>query len=71
MSGRHAVSEQDHPVWDVLLMTDFRMPDSWYDPPDEEEQCDHCEGVGCISCDAGLLGDYLADLQMQRKKEEE
>jgi hypothetical protein len=51
-------------------MTDFRMPDSWYDPPDEEEQCDHCEGAGCISCDAGLLGDYLADLQMQRKKEE-
>jgi len=51
-------------------MTDFQMPDSFYDPPDEEEQCDHCEGAGCISCDAGLLGDYLADLQMQRKKEE-
>lgn len=70
MSGRHAVSEPDHPVWDVLLMTDFHMPDSWYDPPDEEEQCEYCKGVGCISCDAGLLGDYLADLQMQRKKEE-
>ena len=52
-------------------MTDFYMPDSWYDPPDEEEQCDHCEGVGCISCDAGLLGDYLADIRMQAIKEGE
>ena len=53
------------------MMTDFHMPDSWYDPPDEEEQCDHCEGVGCISCDAGLLGDYLADIRMQAIKEGE
>jgi hypothetical protein len=51
-------------------MTDFQMPDSWYDPPDEEEPCEYCKDEGCISCDAGLLGDYLADLQMQRKKEE-
>ena len=70
MSGRHAVSEPDHPVWDVLLMTDYRMPDSFYDPPDEKEPCEYCNDEGCISCDAGLMGDYLADLQMQRKKEE-
>ena len=51
-------------------MTDFHMPDSWYDPPDEPEPCDHCDDAGCISCDEGLLGDYLADLQLQRMKEE-
>ena len=54
------------PEWN----TDFHMPDSFYDPPDEEEPCEYCKDEGCISCDAGLLGDYLADLQMQRMKEE-
>ena len=23
-------------------MTDFRMPDSFYEPPDEEEECPYC-----------------------------
>jgi hypothetical protein len=30
-------------------MTDFHMPDSWYDPPDEA--CEGCEGKGCHLCD--------------------
>ena len=52
-------------------MTDFHMPDSWYDPPDEEEPCTYCDDKGCISCDVGMLGDYLADMQMQAIKDGE
>ena len=52
-------------------MTDFHMPDSWYDPPDEEETCTRCDGEGCISCDAGMLGDHLADMRMQAIKDGE
>ena len=51
-------------------MTDFHMPDSWYDPPDEPEPCEACDDEGCIECDAGMLGDHLADLRLQEIKEE-
>ena len=57
-------------MWDVLLMTDFHMPDSWDDPPDEPEPCEACDDEGCIECDAGMLGDHLADLRLQEMKEE-
>lgn len=30
-------------------MSDFRMPDSWYDPPDDP--CEKCGGEGCHLCD--------------------
>ena len=52
-------------------MTDFHMPDSWYDPPEEKEPCEYCDGEGCISCDKGLLGDYIADKRLQAMKEGE
>jgi len=51
-------------------MTDFHMPDSWYDPPDEEEPCEYCDDVGCIQCDSGMAADHAADVRMQRMKEE-
>ena len=51
-------------------MTDFHMPDSWYDPPDEET-CLTCNDEGCISCDARMLEDHLADVQMQAIKDGE
>ena len=53
------------------MMTDFHMPDSWYDPPDEKEPCEYCDDEGCISCDLGMLGDHLADMQMQAIKDGE
>lgn len=34
-------------------MTDFRMPDSWYDPPNEdgcECDCDPCVEGACEEC---------------------
>ena len=34
------------PEWN----TDFHMPDSFYDPPDEQEPCE-CDDVGCHLCD--------------------
>ena len=52
-------------------MTDFHMPDSWYDPPDQYEPCPTCEDKGCIECDEGLLGDYIADKRLQAMKEGE
>ena len=52
-------------------MTDFHMPDSFYDPPDEKEPCEYCDDEGCISCDVGMLGDHLADMQMQAIKDGE
>jgi len=51
-------------------MTDFHMPDSWYDPPGEET-CVTCNDEGCISCDARMLEDHLADVQMQAIKDGE
>jgi hypothetical protein len=51
-------------------MTDFYMPDSFYDPPDEEEQCTTCDGNGCHLCDEQIAREYMADIQMQTMKEE-
>ena len=51
-------------------MTDFRMPDSWYDPPEQYEPCPKCEDKGCIHCDEDHVADLVADLQMQAMKEE-
>ena len=53
-----------------MRMTDFHMPDGWYDPPDEPEPCEACNDEGCIECDAGIAGDYWADIQLQAMKEE-
>lgn len=50
-------------------MSDFRMPDSWYEPPDEPEECEHCDD-GCHRCDDEAAADYHADLQHQAMKEE-
>jgi hypothetical protein len=50
-------------------MTDFRMPDSWYDPPNELEPCDMCDDEGCHLCDIEIAKEYMADLQMQATKE--
>ena len=52
-------------------MTDFHMPDSWYDPPEEEEICTTCDNMGCMNCDIEIARDYMADLQMQAMKEGE
>ena len=51
-------------------MTDFHMPNSWYDPPDESK-CEACKGEGCIHCNEEYAADYRADLQMQATKEGE
>ena len=51
------------------LMTDFHMPDSWYDPPDEK-QCDMCDN-GCHLCDPEIAKEYMADLLMQAIKDGE
>jgi hypothetical protein len=53
------------PEWN----TDFHMPDSWYDPPDDDV-CEECDNVGCVQCDSGMAADYAADVRMQRMKEE-
>jgi hypothetical protein len=37
-------------------MTDFRMPDSWYDPPDDP--CEECDGEGCRMCVAELAYEW-------------
>ena len=52
-------------------MTDFHMPDSFYDPPDEVEPCELCDNEGCIECDSEIAEDYATDLQMQAMKEGE
>jgi len=36
-------------------MTDFRMPDSWYDPPDDP--CEECDGEGCGLCDKQIASE--------------
>lgn len=51
-------------------MTDFHMPDSFYDPPDEEESCERCENAGCYLCNAQMAYDDWADKQIQNQKEE-
>ena len=52
-------------------MTDFHMPDSWFDPPDEPDPCESCNGEGCINCDGDIAADWAADVQMQAMKEGE
>ena len=52
-------------------MTDFHMPDSFYDPPEQYEPCPICEDKGCIRCDEDHVADLVADLQMQAMKEGE
>ena len=52
-------------------MTDFHMPDGWYEPPDEPEPCEGCNDEGCIRCDASMAADHWADIQMQATKEGE
>jgi len=52
-------------------MTDFHMPDSFYDPPEQYEPCPKCEDQGCIHCDEDHVADLVADLQMQAMKEGE
>ena len=37
-------------------MSDFHMPDSWYDPPDDA--CEACEGEGCHLCDRALAYEW-------------
>jgi hypothetical protein len=53
------------------MMTDFHMPDGWYDPPEQYEPCPKCEDEGCIHCDEDHVADLVADLQMQAMKEGE
>ena len=53
------------------MMTDFHMPDSFYDPPEQYEPCPICEDKGCIRCDEDYAADHVADLQMQAMKEGE
>jgi len=52
-----------------LNVTDFHMPDSWYDPPNEPEPCDMCDDEGCHLCNIEIAKEYMADLQMQATKE--
>jgi hypothetical protein len=52
-------------------MTDFHMPDSFYDPPDDEEPCEHCENAGCKYCDAQMAYDEYCDRLIQAKKDGE
>jgi hypothetical protein len=52
-------------------MTDFHMPDGWYEPPDEPEPCEGCNDEGCIRCDASMAADHWADIRMQAIKEGE
>jgi hypothetical protein len=54
------------PEWN----TEFHMPDSFYDPPDEEESCERCENAGCHLCNAQMAYDDWADKQIQNQKEE-
>jgi hypothetical protein len=37
-------------------MSDFRMPDSFYEPPDDP--CEKCQGEGCHLCDRLMAEDY-------------
>ena len=41
---------------EASTMSDFHMPDSWYDPPDDA--CEKCEGEGCHLCDRQMAEDY-------------
>ena len=52
-------------------MTDFHMPDGWFDPPEQYEPCPMVEYLGCIHCDVVHVADLVADLQMQAMKEGE
>jgi len=59
-------------------MTDFHMPDSFYDPPDDEEPCEHCgnrepycENAGCKYCDSQMAYDEYCDRLSQAKKDGE
>lgn len=52
-------------------MTDYHTPDSWYDPPDEDEPCEECEGAGCKYCDAQMAYDEYCDREAQAKKDGE
>ena len=52
-------------------MTDFHMPDGWYDPPNEIEACRMCDDEGCHLCNAEIAREYMADLKMQAMKEGE
>jgi hypothetical protein len=38
-------------------MSDFHMPDSWYDPPDDEH-CEKCDDEGCHLCDRVLAHEW-------------
>lgn len=58
-------------VAEVAAMTEFFMPDSFYDPPEQYEPCPKCEDKGCIHCDEDHVADLVADLQMQAMKEGE
>ena len=51
-------------------MTDFHMPDSWYDPPDDDH-CDACDDEGCIQCDIEMAREHAADVRLAEMKEEE
>ena len=51
-------------------MTDFHMPDSWYDPPDDD-YCEACDNEGCIQCDIEIAREYAADVRLAEMKEEE
>lgn len=64
--GVPAVVVMPDPEWN----TDFHMPDSYYEPPDEPEPCEACNDEGCIECDVGIAGDAYADMLMKRAKEE-
>jgi hypothetical protein len=49
-------------------MTDFRMPDSWYDPPDDV--CETCDGVGCVQCDPFIASLAAAEVAYDRSRDE-
>jgi len=51
-------------------MTDFHMPDSWYDPPDDD-YCEACDDEGCIQCDIEMAREHAADVRLAEMKEEE
>lgn len=50
-------------------MSNFRMPDSFYEPPDEVFVCDHCDDEGCRFCSEEHALDWEADRQMQAMKD--
>jgi uncharacterized protein YecT (DUF1311 family) len=44
------------------MMSDFHMPDSWYDPPDDNH-CEKCDDEGCHLCDRELARAYAAEMR--------